>query len=82
MKNVQCIDKTFCIFGSSLKTKHDFFTEPLKFSFLDIYLNIYNTFNPLKLDNITQIKCKMVSMIYNTNDSVYIPLYIPFTKCI
>lgn len=66
------------IFGSSVNNKKDFFDEPFKSSFLNIFCAIDAPLNSPKLYSITQFKCKLIAL-KNHTETVFLPLLHSYT---
>lgn len=72
MLHVETNKSKIYIFGSSLKNKTDFFTNPIKSS----YINIYQSDGKLNISlmyEITEFKCKLFSLKYH-NEFVFFPI--------
>lgn len=71
-KCAMCLNDEIIICGSPLKSKDDFFIQPFKSSFIDIYLckNESKSDRPYQLD---EIKCKMFCLCFNDR-FVFVPL--------
>lgn len=79
MVNTVYSSKQLLILGSCLKNKSDFFTEPFLSSYINVYESIDNTFDTPKLYNVTDIKCKLVTLEYR-QQYVFFPLLHTYTK--
>lgn len=68
------------LYGSELASSTDYFQYPLCSSELNIYeSNLIK--NPPKFFRLTDIFCKMVRIEYNTQKSIFIPLYHTIVGC-
>lgn len=79
MEYATCKDEKIFIFGSTIKSKCDFFTEPFESSFLNIFTSVdSSTFNP-KLHSVKTIKCKLFCLKYG-KQNVFFPLLHTYHK--
>lgn len=62
----------YFICGSSIKSKYDFFSQPISSSYLNIYAS-FGKQNVPAMYNLGEIKCKLISLPYQS-ELVFIPL--------
>lgn len=66
------------IYGSSVNHKIDFFEEPFKSSFLNIFCAVDAPLKTPKLYSVSEFKCKLVALKY-LNITVFLPLLHTYT---
>lgn len=67
-------NNNYFLFGTALKNKNLFFERPILSSHLNIFLSDLQCVDNSLLYSINEIKCKLVSISYDLNKSVFIPL--------
>lgn len=67
------INKSIKLFGFPVTDLQDFFKKPIQSSSLQIFSSRLNL-APLKMFNLTDVKCKMVKIDTESSYSVFMPL--------